>query len=643
MTDGESIQSNLTAAAWRVRGLRAWRAAWLGLFCWGCFWLLSLLVFKLYPIPFGWIASLLFLAPGVGAVFALAAAGRSVPLSSVARAMDARLQTQERVGTAFEFLQSPGTISEEWRRAVISDAARLLDSVRIPTVFPIGLPRIARGVLAVLLVGLCLGFAPEYRTAQQLRTARDSQLVREAGREVLRFAKQTLTQRAPKIESTRRALMEAQELGEHLAQSKVSRDEALKELAALSERLRQETRELERDPGIRKVQESTAQRNAAGSASAELQRRMDALNSQMGAGATDSRSLADFQKDLAKAREAAAGLSSNGGPLDSAAINGMQGMMAALASRAQSAGLSMPHLAQAIEALKNAQIDQVLNQLDASMRDLERMQQMAEAVDAMKAEAEGLGKTLAEQLKLGQTQAAIQTLDRMRNALADPKLSREQQREILKEVADSLKAAKAYGEAGGHMERAATQLRADDRGKAADALEKAAQELARLAEAAEEGEALEATLQVLQQAQSSVGSGLAWGQCKGPPSAGRGGKPGRGVGTWAEDDSAEVVDATERWDNSQTKRDDLDPRGITDRPEERSSNLIPTKVQGQIKPGGPMPSITLKGLSVRGQSRIEFTDAIPAAQSQAQSALNQDQVPRVYRGAVREYFNDLKQ
>ena len=34
--------------------------------------------------------------------------------------------------------------------------------------------------------------------------------------------------------------------------------------------------------------------------------------------------------------------------------------------------------------------------------------------------------------------------------------------------------------------------------------------------------------------------------------------------------------------------------------------------------------------------------AITIAQSEAQGALSQDQVPRAYKGAVKDYFNDLK-
>ncbi|MDB6056872.1 MAG: hypothetical protein JWO95_716, partial [Verrucomicrobiales bacterium] len=66
------------------------------------------------------------------------------------------------------------------------------------------------------------------------------------------------------------------------------------------------------------------------------------------------------------------------------------------------------------------------------------------------------------------------------------------------------------------------------------------------------------------------------------------------------------------------------------------------KVHGQISPGGHMPSITLKGLSIKGNSSVAYEEAASAAQNEAQSALNHDQVPRAYQGAVKGYFDDLK-
>jgi hypothetical protein len=122
--------------------------------------------------------------------------------------------------------------------------------------------------------------------------------------------------------------------------------------------------------------------------------------------------------------------------------------------------------------------------------------------------------------------------------------------------------------------------------------------------------------------------------------SGPGGRGGSGVGTWANEDGLYP-----NWANGENteNRPNMEGRGLTDRGEPKlADNLNPTKVHGQVSPGGQMPSITLKGLSIKGNSSVAYEEAATAAQGEAQSALNHDQVPRAYQGAVKDYFDDLK-
>jgi hypothetical protein len=150
----------------------------------------------------------------------------------------------------------------------------------------------------------------------------------------------------------------------------------------------------------------------------------------------------------------------------------------------------------------------------------------------------------------------------------------------------------------------------------------------------------------LKRAQMSVANCKGWGQSKSRyPRAGRGGKPGVGVGTWADENAGwfDFPEQNEMVDNSNVQRPDTDARGHTDRGEgELADNLAPTKVKGQFTPGGQMPSISLKGVSIKGQSKVAYEEAVATAQLEAQSALSQDKVPRAYQGAVRDYFDDTK-
>jgi hypothetical protein len=187
-------------------------------------------------------------------------------------------------------------------------------------------------------------------------------------------------------------------------------------------------------------------------------------------------------------------------------------------------------------------------------------------------------------------------------------------------------------------------MKQGDKQQAAQSLAQAAKELSDLMQQMNDAESLMASLNALQNAQMCIGNGQAWNLAKGPPRAGRGGGLGAGVGTWADDSQfLDLGEIKDRWDNSGVVRPDKDPRGITDRGEAQlADSLAPTKIRGQISPGGPMPSITLKGVSIKGMSKVEFSEQSTAAQSDARAALSQEKVPRAYRGAVRNYFDDLK-
>jgi hypothetical protein len=154
---------------------------------------------------------------------------------------------------------------------------------------------------------------------------------------------------------------------------------------------------------------------------------------------------------------------------------------------------------------------------------------------------------------------------------------------------------------------------------------------------------LMATLENMQQASMCVGTSQGWKASTRPGYNPKGGKPGSGVGTWSDSTGEYTGEFNDRWDNTGIVRPDEDPRGHTDRGDgELTDALKPTKVKGQFSPGGQMPSITLKGVSIKGQSKVAYEEAAAAAQSEAQSALSQDKVPRAYQGAVRDYFDDTK-
>jgi hypothetical protein len=218
---------------------------------------------------------------------------------------------------------------------------------------------------------------------------------------------------------------------------------------------------------------------------------------------------------------------------------------------------------------------------------------------------------------------------------------------IMSEVSKALGAAKPYGEVADDMKAAMKSMQSGDKASASASLGKAASALAKMAGELGDAQSLLASMEALQQAEMSIANGQGFGQMPGRQRGkGKGnGKSGGGVGTWHDEDSWVYPEFTEHWDNSGVQEKNLDEnRSNTQRGDgELADSLAPTKIKGQITPGGPMPSITMKGVSIKGTSKVQIQEMATAAQSEAQSALNQDQVPRAYQNAVKNYFDDLKE
>jgi hypothetical protein len=217
----------------------------------------------------------------------------------------------------------------------------------------------------------------------------------------------------------------------------------------------------------------------------------------------------------------------------------------------------------------------------------------------------------------------------------------------LAEVAKAAKPGDKFGKVGEMLKKAAAEMKAGNKGEGGQQLAAASEELKRLLDQMGDMDALQASLDALNRAQLALSQCKSWGQCNSPggrPGT-KSGKAGRGVGTWEpEGGYLYYPEMTELWDNSGMERPDMDAKGLTDRGDgELAPGLNPTKLNGQMSPGGPMPSITLKGVSIKGTSKVQVQEAMTAAQSDARAAISDEKVPRAYRGAVRDYFDDLKE
>jgi hypothetical protein len=644
MSELQIIESALQQAGRRRRWARALRGLWWGLLAGAVLSLVVIGAWHLLPLPF-WTLTTAALAPILCALGGMLIGGwHKTPLPEMARWVDGRQHLKERLSTALEVAGEPDAGS--WHDLIVTDAAEHAKGLDLRRLVPFRLPRATRWALVILALGAGLGFVPEYRSKAFLQKKADAQNIKEVGKRLADLTRRTVEKRPPALEPTQKALETVTELGDQLTKQALTRSEALKDLANVAEKLKNELKEMGKDPALRKMEQ--AARASTGNDSqtaAGLQKQIEAMQKQMGTPTGNPEAIDKLKKDLEKLQEAAKGMANKNTPGSQADRQKMSESLSALSKQMQDMGLQLPQLDDAIKALAENQTDLVLKDLEASLTDLEKMRDMAKSLQQLQQQATKLGKDLAEQLKNGQPEQAQATLQKMVAQLKLPNLAPEQLQKILAEVSKAVDPAGNYGKVAEHLKNAGQQMQAGNKPGAAQALAAAAKELENLTQQMGDAQALMATLDSLNQASMCIGSGQGWGTHTGnkPGYSPFGNGPGGGVGTWGDPNAQWDGQWSDHWDNSGIDRPDQDGMGHTDRGEgELSDALKPTKVKGQFKPGGQMPSITLKGVSIKGQSKVAYEEAATAAQSDAQSALSQEKVPRAYQGAVKDYFDDLK-
>jgi len=647
MSELDLIQASLLRAAQRRRVARGLRGMCLGLLIGASLWLISVSVFKLSPLPeqiLNLIGVAALCCPVVGFLIGW---WRQFTLVEIARWVDVKQHLRERMSTALEFSASqPG---DTWSELVLHDAASHASEIEPKQLVPLNLTESARWAAGLLIVAAGLGFLPEYRSKAQMQRQNEEKIIKEAGKQVAELTKRELIQRPPALEQTKKSLESIAELGERLEKANLTRSDALKDLASASEKLKDELKEIAKDPALKKMEQaarSPSSRNAE--TAAGLQKQLNSLQKQLSSQANNPEALDQLQKEMQKIQQAAQDLASKTGQEADAARQKLAASLSSFSQSAQAAGVSLPQIDEAISALAAANADRFLKEIQSTLNDLDKLKDMKQKLEAMQAAAEKLGKDLAEQLKNGQAEAAADTLDKLSEQLAAANLSPEQLQKILDEVSKALPEASDYGKVADLLKQATQQMKQGDKPNASQSLADAAKELKDLMQQMNDADAMMAALDNLQQAEFSIGQCKNWGQCTGmkPGYNPFGKKGGAGVGTWGEEGGEWVMnydDGTGNIDRSSLNNRDQSGRGPSDRePTDPGDRLSPTKVKGQISPGGPMPSITLKGVSIKGTSSVKYEEAATAAQSDAQAALSQDKVPRAYQGAVKDYFDDLK-
>jgi hypothetical protein len=656
MSDFQAIETALKATARRHRLQRAWTGFWKGLLAGGLVWLVVFAAYKLAPMPFQSLAAAGILAGLTVLISVLVSIWRKESLLEAARWIDEKQKLQQRLSTAWEVAAKADS---EWKQLLVADAARHARNLSARGLMPLRMPGVSRWALAVLALGIGLGFVPEYRTKAYVKKQQDVSHVRDTGKHLAEFTRKQLEQRPPAFEPTQKSIEAVAELGDKLGKATLTPAEALRDLANTAQRLEQEAKELGQKPELRPLAARERESGSGGSQTPEaLQKQIDAMQNALGKAAANSDKLDKMRDELNQAQKSLSAMGDKDSAAAEAARQKLAQSLSELSKEMKQMGQNIEGLEEAIEALQKNQTDLAMAGLQTALKDLEKLRDQAKALQQLQQQAAKMGKDLPEQLKQGQAKAAQATLGKMIEQLKSANVSPETLQKLLDEVNRSVEPGSQYGKVGDHLKEAVAEMKQGKKADAAQSLAQAAKELEKLQQEMADAEAMLAALEALDRAQMALLTGKEWseckgGQCKACNGAGcalckgrgwsHGGKPGSGVGTWADEQEGWTFwEQTGPMDNSGVTRPDMDPRGHTDRPDDLSPNLTPTKVRGQMSPGGPMPSVTLKGVSIKGQSTVQFQEAASAAQSDAQSALNQDQVPRAYQNAVRDYFDDLK-
>lgn len=625
---------------------RTFNGLWRGLLWGGVVCLVLGGLYRVYPFPEAFLyaaAAAPILGMLIGGVLGGWHAGT---LLENAQWVDRREKLKERLSTALEVATDPQ--AGKWRDLVLADAAEHARNLDARHMVQFSLNRAARWALPILALCVGLGFVPEYRTKDYLRDKSDKENIKHVGRQLADLTRRSLDKRVPSLEPTQKALEAVEAAGQKLAGAGLNRAEALQELASVTDKLKMELNHLGKDPALQKLERSARGSSSVSPANAAaLQQQMEALQKQIGTPTGNPESMSKIKQALEELRkQAAAQAQAAGGPSEEQKQQ-MNSALSALSRQMQDIGLDAPMLDAAMEALASNNTELFLKNMDAAITDLEKAREMVKALQQLQQQMDKLGKDLGEQLKFGQPEAAQMTLQKMAEQLRSSGMDAEQMKKLMNEVGKAIDPAGNYGDLAKHLQNANRQMSSGNKQAAAESLAKAAKELEGLMQQLNDAEALAAELDTLGEATMAIANGQVFGMGAGNrPGAGRrNGQVGSGVGTWAENDGADPFtgEISERWDNSGIEREDMDARGHTDRgPGSLNEGLQPTKVRGQFSPGANMPSVTLKGVSIRGQSTVEYQEASAAAQSEAQSALSQEKVPRAYQSAVKDYFDDLK-
>ncbi len=243
-------------------------------------------------------------------------------------------------------------------------------------------------------------------------------------------------------------------------------------------------------------------------------------------------------------------------------------------------------------------------QLQDLAKELEKLAQMNEELEK-ELEKEGLDKNLA---KMSEKE--------LREALQKKGLSQSQIEELMKKASACKMACSRCSSLGKTM----ASCGAGAGGLNGDELAELAGQLDDLESLQQQMMLMQASLSEIAGACKGLGKGMCQGMgCQAPFSEGDSGNygsgtggPGRGFGPRGSDENGET-------------------------------GVKPGRVQNKDGQGPVVASWYFKDTQVKGEAKRKFSEVIQVSRDNASEAINENQIPRKYEGAVKQYFGQLEE
>lgn len=473
--DFQYIEQAARQSGRRLRWAAVWQGLWQGLALGAAIWVGVLAVHKLLPVPDAWPRLVRWAVPIAALVGMLIPWFRGGTLAQTIQWMDLQLGMKERLVTAWELASQKA--QHPWAPLVIGRAAQALRQTPWPRLVRLHLPRQASWASALLLAGFTLLWIPEYRTQAWRERQRQAQAQREAGRELVAFARQEL--RAPDLApEVQAALLEIESIGHQLLERTWPPEQALQALAELARRLEAQARA------------------TAGSQATE--------HTEQQATRTANNSNAPF--DATRAPSSQRPASQPSGDQGTAA---QPQALAAQASQSSSAGKAPSHPSETVGSTQ---------------------EQARPGSEAARPSASDLATSGLETSDAAALPALAQRLDQLAGALQQADLNSAEQQRIASELESLLSNPASSQAARQWIQSALKDLKAGNCLSAAKALSQAASACRGAGQGQSQGQRLLAASRKVAQAAACVGTGRSWMECSstgsGAGGSGAGNRPG---------------------------------------------------------------------------------------------------------------------